>query len=461
MKKYDAIIIGSGQAGTPLAKRLAKAGWKTALIEKRLIGGTCINDGCTPTKTMISSAKMAFQVNHSTEWGIKTNNLRVDFPAVMKRKNEVVDSFRGGAKKGLEKTKNLDIIIGDASFSDKKTLTVQLKSGKTDVYAADKIFINTGIAPVIPEIEGLTDLEYLTSTSILQLTELPEHLVIIGGSSIGLEFGQMFRRLGSRVTILEQSEKLLPHEDEDISAAILEIFREEQIDILIGTEVKMIAKKNKHVEVVLHLKNKEKKVTCSHVLLATGRKPETASLNLGLTGVKMDEKGYIAVNNQLETNVKGIYALGDVNGGPAFTHIAYNDFLIVMGNLLKKKKLTTDGRMVPYCIFIDPPLGRVGLTEVEARKLKLNINVAKLPMEHVGRAIENGETRGFMKAVVDADSKKILGVAILGAEGGETMSVLQMAMMGGITYDLIRNGIFAHPTYAESLNNLFMSLDDK
>lgn len=460
MKKYDAIIIGSGQAGTPLAKRLARAGWKTALIEKRLIGGTCINDGCTPTKTIISSARLAYLANHSKEWGINISNVTVDFPAVMQRKEKVVDSFRGGAQKGLEKTANLDIIFGEASFTDDKSLLVKLKDGGMETLTANKIFVNVGLEAAIPEIDGLNDAGYLTSTSILELTELPKHLLILGASAVGLEFGQMFRRLGSKVTILEQSTRFLPHEDKDVAAGIAEIFHADGIDLLTGANAENISRKGKTITAKMNFEGQQKTLRCSHILVAAGRIPKTAILNLKAAGIKTDKKGHIVVNNKLETNIEGVYALGDAKGGPAFTHIAYNDFLIVAGNLLQKKKLTTDGRMVPYCIFIDPPLGRVGMTEEEARKQKLNIKVAKLPMKNVGRAIETGEVRGFMKAVVDADNGKILGVAILGAEGGEVMSVLQMAMMGGIGYEVIRNSIFAHPTYAESLNNLFMTLDD-
>lgn len=461
MKKYDAIVIGSGQAGTPLAKRLARAGYKTVLIEKRLIGGTCINDGCTPTKTIIASARMAYFANHSKEWGINISGVSVDFQAVMRRKDKVVASFRGGAAKGLEKTPKLDIIFGEASFSDNKTLLVKLNDGGTQKLVADKIFINVGLEAAVPEIDGLADAGYLTSTSILELTELPKHLLILGASAVGLEFGQMFRRLGSNVTILEQAKNFLPHEDQDVAAGIAAIFQEDGIDLLIGTNAEAITRNGKIITAKINSGGQQKTISCSHILVAVGRIPKTPVLNLKATSIKTDKKGHIIVNDKLETNVEGVYALGDVKGGPAFTHIAYNDFLIVAGNLLQGKKLTTDGRMVPYCIFIDPPLARVGITEAEARKQKLNIKIAKLPMRNVGRAVETGEVRGFMKAVVDADKGEILGVSILGAEGGEVMSVLQMAMMGGISYDVIRNSIFAHPTYSESLNNLFMTLDDQ
>ncbi|MGV8879584.1 MAG: mercuric reductase [Sphingobacteriaceae bacterium] len=461
MKKYDAIIIGSGQAGTPLAKRLARAGYKTALVEKRLIGGTCINDGCTPTKTIIASARMAYLANHSKEWGINVSDVKVDFPAVMRRKDTVVASFRGGAAKGLEKTPRLDIIFGEASFSDDKTLLINLNDGGTQTLTADQIFIDVGLEAKVPEIDGLADAGYLTSTSILELTELPKHLLILGASAVGLEFGQMFRRLGSDVTILEQGKRFLPHEDQDVAAGIAAIFQADGIDLLIGANTEAITRKDKMIIAKINSGGQQKMISCSHILVAVGRIPKTAVLNLKTTSIKTDKKGHIIVNNKLETNIEGVYALGDVKGGPAFTHIAYNDFLIVAGNLLQGKKLTTDGRMLPYCIFMDPPLARVGITEAEARKQKLKIKIAKLPMKNVGRAVETGEVRGFMKAIVDADNGKILGVSILGAEGGEVMSVLQMAMMGGISYDVIRNSIFAHPTYSESLNNLFMTLDDQ
>ncbi|MDB5133991.1 MAG: mercuric reductase [Mucilaginibacter sp.] len=461
MKTYDAIVIGSGQAGGPLAKKLALAGKKTALIERRYVGGTCVNDGCTPTKTWVASAKAAYMAANSKDLGINIKGYKVDMVQIKKRKDKIVLQARNGGQKGIEDTKNLDLIFGDAAFTGNKTITVQLKAGGQIELKASLFFINTGCKAIIPGIEGINDIDYLTSTTILDLDKVPDHLLVIGGNYIGMEFGQMFRRFGSKVTVLEKSSRIVAHEDEDISAELKNIMEAEDIKLLTDTQAikfKKTAKGNISATIATH--GKENKIKCSHVLVAVGRSPNTDTLGLQNTGVKMDDKGYIKVNDQLETNVKGIYALGDVKGGPAFTHISYNDYTIVYRNIFEGTNYSTKDRPVPYCMFTDPQLGRVGLTEAEANKQGLNIKVAKLPMAHVARAIETGDTRGFMKAIVDADTKKILGAAVLGQEGGEIMSVLQMAMEGSITYDRIRYCVFAHPLYSESLNNLFMKIGD-
>ncbi len=461
MKQYDAIVIGAGQAGGPLAKKLALAGMKTALIEKRWIGGTCVNDGCTPTKTMVASAKMAYLAANSGSLGVKIKGYKVDMPTIKKRKDAVVHQFRDGSQKGLEATKGLDVIFGDAEFTGDKTISVKLNDGgKVREFTAGQFFINTGAKTFIPEIEGLADIDYLTSTTILDLDYVPEHLLIIGGNYIGLEFGQMFRRFGSKVTIIEKSGRIVSREDEDVSEELTKIMEAEDITIYtnaITTGFKQ--KKGGKITAAVKIGEKEQKIKCSHVLIAVGRTPQSAGLNLAKTGVETDERGAIKVNDKLETNVKGIYALGDVKGGPAFTHISYNDYTIVYRNLVKNENLTTKNRPVPYCMFTDPQLGSIGLNETEAKKLGIKYKVAKLPMAYVARAIETGDTRGFMKAIVDPDTKLILGATILGTEGGETMSILQMAMMGGITYEQIRWCVFAHPLYAESLNNLFMAME--
>ena len=460
MLKYDAIVIGAGQAGGPLAKKLALAGKKTLLIEKRWIGGTCVNDGCTPTKTMVASAKAAYMAGNSSPLGIKIKGFTVNMPKIKKRKDDIVMQFREGSQKGLEATKNLTILFGEATFTGLKSLAVKLKNGKKKELTAELIFINTGAKPYIPDIEGLGDINYLTSTSIMELEHIPRHLLILGGNYIGLEFGQMFRRFGSRVTVLEKSERIVPREDADVSEELTKILIDEDINIRTNTVATAFKKKSGgKIAVSLLDGEDEKKLRCSHVLVAVGRRPQTEALQLDRTGVVVDEKGFIKVNDKLETNIAGIYALGDVKGGPAFTHISYNDYTIVYRNLIEKQDLTIKDRPVPYCMFTDPQLGQIGINETEAKKLKLNYKVAKLPMTHVARAIETGDTRGFMKAIIDVDTKKILGATVLGPEGGEIMTVLQMAMMGDITYEQVRYCVFAHPLYAESLNNLFMSLD--
>ena len=461
LKNYDAIIIGAGQAGVPLAKKLAKAGKKVALVEKRWVGGTCVNDGCTPTKTWVASAKAAWAAANSAHLGIKIKNYKIDFALIKKRKDDIVLNARKGIEKSMLETPGLDLLHGEATFTGEKTIAVKLKGFGVKHIKGDWIFINTGTETFIPHIEGLSNIDYLTSTSILELDKIPDHLLVLGGNYIGLEFGQMFRRFGSKVTLIERSQRLLSREDEDISLAMQKILRLEEIDIQTGSEVVSFKQKNSG-KITATVKNAEieKKIKCSHVLLAVGRVPRTQSLGLEKTGVAVDEKGFIKVNGKLETNVPGIYALGDVNGGPPFTHIAYNDYTIVYRNLIEGAKYTTKDRPLPYCMFTDPQLGRIGISETDAKKSGLDVKIAHLPMSRVARAVEVGDTRGFMKAVVDTKTKKILGAAVLGEEGGEIMSVLQMAMEGNITYDRIRYCVFAHPLYSESLNNLFMTIPE-
>jgi len=461
MKKFEAIIIGSGQGGTPLAKKLAQQGWQVALIEKQYAGGTCVNVGCTPTKTMIASAKVAYTVAQAGKWGVEVPNFKLMLSRVLERKNEVVKSFRQGSEKGLKKTENLSFIMGEASFVDSKTILVALNDGSEETLTAGKIFIDVGTRATIPDIAGLKEVDYLTSTSLMELEEVPEHLIILGGGYIGLELGQMYRRFGSQVTILEQGEKFLPREDEDIAAEVLSFLQAEEIEIISHALTTHVEKVGKNLKVSFQTGEEEKTITGSHILVSAGRTPNTDTLNLPAARVEMDKRGYIKTNGKLETSVAGIYAIGDVKGGPAFTHISYNDFLILYYNLVEGKDESIQDRMVPYTMFTDPQLGRVGITEKEARENNLNIRVATLPMAHVARAIETGDTRGLMKAIVDADTGKILGAAILGQEGGEVMSVLQMAMVGNITWHQIKDMIFAHPLYAESLNNLFMKLENE
>jgi len=460
MKEFEAIIIGAGQSGVPLAKKLAQAGWKTAIIEKRWVGGTCINDGCTPTKTLVASARLAYQASRATDLGIEISGYQVDFKQVMDRAAGVVQQFRSGGIAGLEKTENLSLIYGEARFTDNRSLTIEDPDGHTDQYQAKYIFIDTGATPVIPDTPGLNEIEFLTSTSILELRDLPEHLLIVGGGYIALEYGQMFRRFGSRVTILERSDRLMPKEDDDVCEALTEIFDQEGIDVRIHTSVLQYERSENQIEVTVKSKEMESKIRCSHVLLATGRKPQTEFLGLEHTDIQCDEHGHIQVDEFLRTKALNVYAMGDVKGGAAFTHVSYNDYVIVSKNILEGGHQSTEGRMVPYCMFTDPQLGRIGLTEMEAKEKQIEFLVAKIPMANVARAIESSETRGFMKAIVDKQSRQILGVTILGEQGGETMTILQVAMNAGISSTQLADMMFAHPLYAESINNLFMSLPE-
>jgi pyruvate/2-oxoglutarate dehydrogenase complex dihydrolipoamide dehydrogenase (E3) component len=456
MLKYDAIIIGSGQAANPLAHKLAEAGWKTALIEKKFIGGTCINVGCTPTKTLVASGRVSYLVKRSSDYGINMTGYSVDIESVIRRKNAHVLQARESSAKRLLETPNLDVVFGNAVFSGPKEITVTRQEGDIAVMTADKIFINSGTRPVVPPIKGLAEVHYLTSDTILDLLVVPSHLTIIGGSYIALEFGQLYRRLGSEVTIIEGNEHFLAKEDEDIAAAIRQVLEEDGIRVLTGTSVTSVSK---GVVLTVVTGGVPSDITASHILVAAGRLPDTDALNVGATGITVDKHGFIVVNDRLETSVQGIYALGDVKGGPQFTHISYNDHLIVYRNLIENANLSIAGREIVYCLFTDPELGRVGLTEKMAREKGLNIKVVTLPAGRIARAWENDETRGLLKAIVSMDDKKILGAAALCFGGGELMSILQMAMMGGVTYDRIRDAVFAHPTFAESLNVLFAEVD--
>jgi len=466
MLKYDAIIIGSGQAANPLAHKLAAAGWKTALIEKKFIGGTCINVGCTPTKTLVASGRLSYLVNRSSDYGITVKGNSVDIESVIRRKNAHVLQARESSAKRLLETANLDVVFGNAVFSGPKEITVTKQEGDIAVMTADKIFINTGTRPVIPPIKGLAEIHYLTSDTILDLLVVPSHLAIIGGSYIALEFGQLYRRLGSEVTIIEGSDQFLAKEDEDIASAIRKVLEEDGIRVLTGTSVTSVSAKGDRTELsvvsggtrAVTTTGTPSIITASHILVATGRLPDTSALNVAATGITVDKHGFIVINDRLETSVQGIYALGDVKGGPQFTHISYNDHLIVYRNLVENANLSIAGRDLVYCLFTDPELGRIGLTEKMAREKGLNIKVATLPAGRIARAWENDETRGMLKAIVSMDDKKILGAAALCFGGGELMGILQMAMMGGVTYDRIRDAVFAHPTFAESLNNLFAEL---
>src|SRR5215813_2094125 len=408
---------------------------------------------------MAASARVAYLARRASDFGVQTGRVKVNLAQVRKRKQKIIERFRNGAEQYLEGTTGLDVIHGDASFIDTRNLKVE-SVGETLCLRADKIFINTGAKPVIPQIDGLDRVPFLDSTSIMELDALPKHLLIMGGGYIAIEFGQMFRRYGSRVTILERGEQLLAREDGDVAEEVYKILREDGIDVRLKASASRV-ETNEQGEIQLTVSGDggEATVKGSHLLIATGRRPNTDHLNLGAAGVEMDEKGYVKVNDRLETNVPGIYAIGDIKPGPAFTHISYDDFRFIQANLLQNGNARIDGRLVPYTIFMDPQLGRVGLTEKEARAQGRSIRVAKLSMANVARGIEFGETRGVMKAIVDAETKQILGCAILGMEGGEVMSVLQVAMMGKLPYTVIRDGIFAHPTLAESLNNLFMAMD--
>ncbi|GCF10562.1 mercuric reductase [Dictyobacter arantiisoli] len=454
--RYDVIIIGSGQAGGPLATAFGQAGKKTAIIEREHVGGTCINEGCSPTKTMVASARVAYLARRAADYGVETGPISVDMSVVRKRKREIVNSFRDGSQHRIESSKGVDLLMGEASFVRPKVIEVRLQSGEVRQLTADTICLNVGDRPSPARVDGIDTVPVLNSTSVMELDQVPEHLLVLGGGYVGLEFGQMFRRFGSQVTIIQRGKQVLSHEDADIAEEVTKILREDGIDVLLETSaVKVATDSNGQIQLTVRGKQGERVITGSHLLGAAGRTPNTDLLHLERAGVNVNEKGYIEVNERLETNVPGIYALGDVKGGPAFTHISYDDFRILRTNLIEDGQASIKGRATIYTVFIDPQLGRVGLTETEARQQNRHIKVAKMPMSSVARALEVDESRGVMKVIVDADNEQILGASILGLEGGEIMSMLEIAMLGKLPYTTLRDGIFAHPTLAESLNNLF------
>lgn len=454
---YDTLIIGSGQAAGPLATAMVAAGRRTALIERAYVGGTCINYGCTPTKTMAASAEVANMDARSAGYGVKIQGESIDMPAIRRRKRDMVTNFRESSEKQIV-AGGVDLIRGNASFTGPKHIEVRMNDGGTREFTADTILIDVGGRPSAPPIEGLDGVPSLDSTSIMELDIVPEHLVILGGGYIGVEFSQMFRRFGSKVTIVERAPQLLSQEDPDVADQVAKILQEDGIEILLGGTAQRVSQTDAGIALSVKTDKGERTVTGTHLLVAIGRKPNTDDLKLESAAIKTNDKGFITVNERLQTTAEGVYAAGDVTGGPPFTHIAYDDFRIIRDNLLHSGNRTTTGRLVPYTVFIDPQLGRVGMTENQARKQSKNVKVATIPMSSVARAIETDRTRGMIKAVVDSDTKQILGCAVLGMEGGEIMAMIEIAMMGNLPYTALAEGIFAHPTLAEGVNSLFDSI---
>ena len=444
MTKYDAIVIGSGQAGNPLSQKLADQGWTVALVEQDQLGGTCINTGCTPTKAMIASAQVAHYARNASNWGVRTGEVSVDLPRIVARKDQIVSEFRSGQERKVQQRKNLHLYRGHARFVAPHRIAVN-----EHLLESDHIFINTGTRPAIPPLKGLESIDYLTNATIMRLQVVPEHLLVLGGGYIGLEFGQMFRRFGSRVTIVHRQEQILPREDADVASELQKTLEAEGIRFVLNAQTTAVEKQNG--QVVLHLAagTSTQPLRGSHLLVATGRRPNTDDLGLDAAAVQITSQGFIQVNSSLQTNVPGIWALGDVKGGPAFTHISYNDYQIVYANVIEGKSLTIDNRYVPYAVFTDPQLGRVGMSESEARATGRRLKIGKMPVSWVARAIERGETAGLMKVVVDAESDRILGAAILSTEGGELVQILGVVMMAGAPYTLLKGAVYIHPTLAE------------
>ncbi len=450
--KYDAIIIGSGQGGNPMAAKLADQGWTVAIIEKDNLGGTCINTGCTPTKTMVHRALVAHYARDAARWGVVTHDVSADLAKIVAQKNQLVQGRRDRQQQGVDKRSNLHLYRGIAHF----TAPHRLKVGDQQL-ESEHIFIDTGARPLIPPIPGLESITYLTNESIMELTELPEHLLVLGGGYIGLEFGQMFSRFGSRVTVIQSDGQIVPREDPEVAAELQTALEAEGIRFLLNAQTTRSERKDGAIALTIEQAGRISAVSGSHLLIATGRRPNTEDLALDKAGIATYKDGSIKVNDKLETSVPGIWAIGDVKGGPAFTHISYNDFQIVYGNLIEGKNLTIDNRIVPYCVFTDPQLGGVGMTEKEARAKGYKLKIGNVPMSVVARAYERDETAGLMKIVVDASNDRILGATILSGDGGETVQILYTLMLAALPYTLLKGGVFIHPTWAEGL---FFLLDD-
>jgi pyruvate/2-oxoglutarate dehydrogenase complex dihydrolipoamide dehydrogenase (E3) component len=453
-RRFDAIIIGAGQAGPSLAGRLTAAGQTVAMIERKDFGGTCVNTGCMPTKTLVASAYAAHLARRAEDYGVVLEgSVGVDMKRVWARQQTVVKNARGGVEGWLRGMKGCTVIQGHARFESADTIRVG-----DDLLTAPKIFLNVGGRANVPDMPGVNDVPYLTNVGMMRLDTLPEHLVIVGGSYIGLEFAQMFRRFGSAVTIVEMGPRLIAREDPEISDAIREILEAEGIKIRLNAECIRFSPHEDGACVHVTCKAGEPQVTGSHVLLAVGRRPNTDDLNLEAAGVETDKRGYVVVDDQLRTNVRGIWAMGDCNGKGAFTHTAYNDFEIVAANLLDDDPRKVSDRISCYGLFVDPPLGRVGMTEAEARATGRPLLVGKRPMTRVGRAVEKGETQGFMTVVVDAETKQILGAAILGLNGDEAIHGMIDLMYAKAPYTTIQRAVHIHPTVSELIPTMLGEL---
>ena len=450
---FDAIIIGTGQAGPYVTRRLAASGMKVAIIERKLFGGTCVNTGCIPTKALVASAYAAHVARRGADYGFDCGDVKVDMKRVKARKDDISAQSRTGLEGSLKKLENCTVFEGHARFESPREVSVGDQR-----LTADKIFINVGGRAIVPKIPGLEQIEYLTNSSMMQVDFVPRHLIIVGGSYIGLEFGQMFRRFGSEVTILEHSERLTPREDEDVSTVIREILEAERVDIRVSTKLVSLSKRGDDIVARLDSPAGPSEITGSHLLFAVGRRPNTDDLGLEKTGIIADDHGYIAVDEQLRSTVPGIWALGDCNGRGAFTHTSWNDAEIVIANLLENDPRRVSDRVSTYGLFIDPPLGRAGLTEADVRKSGRRALVGKRAMTRVGRAVEKGETHGFMKVVVDAETKRILGAAILGTGGDEAIHCILDVMCAKAPYTVIQRAMHIHPTVSELIPTMLGEL---
>ena len=453
-KRYDAIVIGTGQAGPSLTARLSEEGLKTAVIERKLFGGTCVNTGCTPTKAMVASARAAYMARRAADFGVLIDGaVRLDMKKVKQRKDAIVGNSNQGLESWLGTMKNVTVYRGHARFTGRETVEIGDES-----LQAERIFVNVGGRAFIPPVGGLEDVDYLTNSSIMDVDFLPEHLVILGGGYVALEFGQMFRRFGSRVTIVQRSGRILSREDDDIAEAITEILKNEGVDVCIDTGEYRVESRSDGIFIQMQCEGKPHEVVGSHLLVATGRRPNTDDLGLDKADIETDERGYIRIDDQLRTSVEGVWALGDCNGRGAFTHTSYNDFEIVAANLFDNDSRRVSDRILNFGLYIDPPLGRVGMSEREVRASGRKALIATRPMTRVARAVEKGETQGFMKALVDAATKRFLGAAILGVGGDEVVHSILEAMYADVPYTVLQRAVHNHPTVTELIPTMLQGL---
>src|SRR5262245_579394 len=453
-QRYEVLVLGSGAGGKLLGWHLAKSGRRTAVVERKYVGGSCPNINCLPSKNEVWSAKVADLIHHAANFGMVLGSTRIDMTRVRQRKRDMVQSL---VDMHLDKyrTSGAELIMGTGRFVAQKTLEVRLNDGGTRVLVGEKVFLNVGTRPTIPPIPGLADAAPLTNVELLEIDWLPEHLVILGGGYVGLEFAQAYRRFGSRVTVIEHGPHVLSREDADVAEEIQDILRGEGVDTLVATEVRRVeGRSGAGVRLDVRSAHGERIIAGSDILIAAGRTPNTDGIGLQTMGVELDPRGYIKVNERLETTAANVWAVGECAGSPQFTHVSEDDFRIIRDNLAGGRR-TTRGRLVPYCLFTDPPLARVGLSEAEARQAGIAVRVAKLPMKGVLRSWTTGEMAGFMKVLVEAKGERILGFTMIGPEAGEVMAVVQMAMLGGVPFTIFRDAILAHPTMAEGLNALF------
>ncbi|MBL8799493.1 MAG: mercuric reductase [Planctomycetia bacterium] len=455
---FEYAIIGGGKGGKTLAGDLASHGHQTVMVERGMIGGTCINVGCIPTKTLVRGAKAADLARHAADFGIRADFHGVDPIALRNHKRSVVAGMVKINRTKFEQS-GMTLLIGSARFTGPRTVEVKLDNGEVRTLSAERVFINTGTRPSSPPLPGLAEAQPLTNESLLELDRVPEHLLVLGAGYIGVEFAQMYRRFGSRVTMIDRGARFLPREDADVAEQVLAILKEEGVEVLQSAEpLRVAGRSGQSVQLEIRTPSGQRTIEGSDLLAAMGRSPNTEELNLSAAGVQTDSRGFVKVNERLETSAANVWALGDVNGGPQFTHISLDDYRIVKANLAGGHRSTRD-RLVPYTLFIDPELGRVGLTEEQARAQGRPIKVARLPAAAVARARTMNEMRGLLKAVVDASTDRILGAAILAPEGGEVMSVIQIAMQAGLPYTALRDSIYAHPTMSEGLNDLFARVE--